>query len=93
MRDETETSASGSPASASSTVNFWEIVRYFMETGEQSSGWLTANEAAQYLKVKPRSLLLWVRQGKVKAYAFPAPSGDCGGSALRIWIPPSLAAW
>jgi len=33
------------------------------------SEWLTVQEAATYLKVKPRSLLLWVRQGKVTAYA------------------------
>jgi len=31
--------------------------------------WLTAEEAAQYLKVKIRTLLLWVRQGKVNAFA------------------------
>ncbi len=31
--------------------------------------WFTATEAAQYLKVKVRTLLLWVRQGKVKAFA------------------------
>jgi excisionase family DNA binding protein len=30
--------------------------------------WLTANEAAQYLKVKPRTLLLWARQQKVPAH-------------------------
>jgi excisionase family DNA binding protein len=40
--------------------------------------WLTASEAAAYLKVKPRSLLLWVRQGKVKAYAL-------SGTKRRIW--------
>lgn len=34
-------------------------------TGQE---WLTADEAAKYLKVKTRSLLLWVRQGKVQAY-------------------------
>jgi len=34
-----------------------------------SAEWLTAVEAAQYLKVKVRTLLLWVRQGKVKAFA------------------------
>ncbi|MBZ5720716.1 MAG: helix-turn-helix domain-containing protein [Acidobacteriia bacterium] len=33
------------------------------------SEWLTAVEAAAYLKVKVRTLLLWVRQGKVKGYA------------------------
>lgn len=42
------------------------------------SDWLTAAEAAAYLKVKPRSLLLWVRQGKVKAYAL-------SGTKRRIW--------
>jgi excisionase family DNA binding protein len=33
------------------------------------SEWLTAAEAAQYLKIRVRTLLLWVRQGKVKGYA------------------------
>jgi len=31
--------------------------------------WLTAAEAAQYLNVKVRTILLWARQGRVKAYA------------------------
>ncbi|MGO9086775.1 MAG: helix-turn-helix domain-containing protein [Candidatus Sulfotelmatobacter sp.] len=35
----------------------------------QASEWLTASEAAQYLKVKERTLLLWVRQGKLQAFA------------------------
>jgi len=30
--------------------------------------WLTATEAAQYLKVRPRTLLLWARQGKIPAH-------------------------
>jgi excisionase family DNA binding protein len=30
--------------------------------------WLTALEAAQYLRVEPRTLLMWARQGKVKGY-------------------------
>jgi excisionase family DNA binding protein len=42
------------------------------------SDWLTASEAAGYLKVKPRSLLLWVRQGKMRAYAL-------SGTKRRIW--------
>ena len=42
------------------------------------SDWLTASEAAAYLKVKPRSLLLWVRSGKVKAYAL-------SGTKRRVW--------
>jgi len=40
--------------------------------------WLTANEAAQYLKVKVRTLLLWVRQGRVKAFAL-------SGTKRRVW--------
>jgi excisionase family DNA binding protein len=31
--------------------------------------WLTAGEAAQYLKVDTRTILLWTRQGKVKGFA------------------------
>lgn len=42
------------------------------------SEWLTAKEAAQYLKVKSRTLLLWVRQGKVKAFAL-------SGTKRRAW--------
>ncbi len=30
--------------------------------------WLTLNEAAAYLKVQPRTLALWVHQGKVPAH-------------------------
>jgi excisionase family DNA binding protein len=40
--------------------------------------WLTAGEAAQYLKVKTRTLLLWVRQGRVKAFAL-------SGTKRRVW--------
>jgi excisionase family DNA binding protein len=32
------------------------------------NSWLTANEAAAYLRVQPRTLLLWARQGKVPAH-------------------------
>jgi excisionase family DNA binding protein len=34
-----------------------------------SSEWLTAAQAAEYLKVRVRTLLLWVRQGKVQGHA------------------------
>jgi excisionase family DNA binding protein len=40
--------------------------------------WLTVCEAAQYLKVKVRTLLLWVRQGKVKAFAL-------SGTKRHVW--------
>ena len=42
------------------------------------SEWLTASEAAQYLKVKVRTLLLWARQGKVKGFAL-------SGTKRRVW--------
>ena len=42
------------------------------------SDWLTVVEAAHYLKVRPRTLLLWVRQGKVKAFAL-------SGTKRRVW--------
>ena len=42
------------------------------------SEWLTAEEAAKYLKVKTRTLLAWVRNGKVKAFAL-------SGTMRRVW--------
>jgi len=30
--------------------------------------WLTLHEAAEYLKIQPRTLSLWARQGKVPAH-------------------------
>jgi excisionase family DNA binding protein len=35
---------------------------------EMETEWLTANEAAQYLKVKTRTLLQWVRERKIPAH-------------------------
>lgn len=49
-----------------------------MTNQSSQSEWLTAEEAAKYLKVKTRSLLLWVRQGKVQAYAL-------SGTRRRVW--------
>jgi excisionase family DNA binding protein len=42
------------------------------------SDWLTASEAAEHLKVKTRTLLLWVRQGKIPAYVL-------SGTKRRVW--------
>jgi len=33
------------------------------------TAWLTATEAAQYLKVKPRTILKWAKQGIIPAHA------------------------
>jgi hypothetical protein len=38
------------------------------DTALTESVWLTAFEAAQYLRVEPRTLLMWTRQGRVKGY-------------------------
>ena len=47
-------------------------------TTNLQSDWLTVAEAAQHLKIKSRTLLLWVRQGKVKAFAL-------SGTQRRVW--------
>jgi excisionase family DNA binding protein len=47
-----------------------------MDSAEPS--WLTVAEAAAYLRVKPRSLLLWVRQARIPAYAL-------SGTKRRAW--------
>jgi excisionase family DNA binding protein len=38
------------------------------EQVDMETEWLTASEAAQYLKVKPRTLLQWVRERKIPAH-------------------------
>jgi excisionase family DNA binding protein len=43
-----------------------------------NSNWLTANEAAGYLKIEPRTLLLWARQGKLKGYTL-------SGTRRHVW--------
>jgi excisionase family DNA binding protein len=40
--------------------------------------WLTADEAAAYLKIKPRTLLRWVNDGRIPAYAL-------SGTKRRVW--------
>src|SRR5215470_18403759 len=47
-------------------------------TKGQPVRWLTAREAAKYLRVKARTVLLWVRQGKVKAFAL-------SGTKRHVW--------
>jgi len=40
--------------------------------------WLTAAEAAQHLRLKTRTLLLWTRQGKIRGFAL-------SGTRRRVW--------
>jgi hypothetical protein len=48
--------------------------------------WLTAAEAAAHLKVRPRTLLLWVRQGRVPAHGCPASGAVSGDSYAPNWM-------
>jgi len=50
----------------------------FTEQPPSVTAWLTAEEAANYLRVKSRTLLLWARQGKVKGYTL-------SGSSRHVW--------
>ena len=45
---------------------------------EVAREWLTVAEAARHLQVKPRTLLLWVRQRKVQAYGL-------SGTKRHVW--------
>jgi excisionase family DNA binding protein len=59
----------------------WKAALTHLASGDDmtiQSEWLTADEAAQHLKIKARTLLLWVRQGKVKAFAL-------SGTQRRVW--------
>jgi excisionase family DNA binding protein len=48
------------------------------KTETAHSAWLTAAEAALYLKVETRTVLLWVRQGKLRGYAL-------SGAKRHVW--------
>ena len=45
---------------------------------QQHTEWLTAKEAAEHLKIKTRTLLLWTRQGKINGYAL-------SGGRRHVW--------
>ncbi|MBZ5689202.1 MAG: helix-turn-helix domain-containing protein [Acidobacteriia bacterium] len=40
--------------------------------------WLTSTEAAAYLRIEPRTILAWARQGKVRAYTL-------SGTERHVW--------
>ena len=43
-----------------------------------ASDWLTSGEAALYVKIERRTLLQWVRQGKVRGYIL-------SGTQRHVW--------
>ena len=64
-----------------------------------TSSWLTADEAAAYLKVEKRSLLRWVPQGKIRGYALARTTRhvrrflhtDLDNALLAHPVPPSTS--
>ena len=46
--------------------------------GNSALLWLTANEAALYLKVKPRTILKWAKAGAIKGYRL-------SGTKRTVW--------
>jgi len=50
----------------------------YLMTKTNSSPWLTATEAASYLKVEARTLLMWARTGKVKGFTL-------SGTRRHVW--------
>jgi excisionase family DNA binding protein len=46
--------------------------RPFPMSAPSSTEWLTAKEAAAYLRAKPRTVLLWARQGRIKGHRLTA---------------------
>ena len=54
------------------------MITSFSSTTNRELRWLTAAEAATYLRIKPRTLLHWVRIGKVRGFAL-------SGTKRRIW--------
>ena len=69
MRDQTSQSVSSNASANLLAENSSEATR---------STWLTATEAAQYLKIKTRTILFWARTGKIKAYSLT-------GTKRRVW--------
>jgi excisionase family DNA binding protein len=45
---------------------------------EKQSPWMTVSEAAQYLRIQPRTIMSWARQEKIRAYAL-------SGTARKVW--------
>jgi excisionase family DNA binding protein len=50
----------------------WGDIRKWGSTVENQ--WLTAKEAALYLKVKPRTILKWAKEGRIPAHALSGTS-------------------
>lgn len=50
------------------------------------SEWLTATEAASYLRIKPRTILLWARQGHIGGHILSGTRRVTCASCVPIWM-------
>lgn len=63
------------PERASTRRGYEVFIRNYFAWGfPMQSEWMTATEAAQYLKVKPRTVLAWAKQGRIPAHALSGSS-------------------
>jgi excisionase family DNA binding protein len=54
------------------------VICHQINAEQQRPPWLTAKEAAQYLSVEPRTVLLWARQGKLQGFRL-------SGTKRHVW--------
>ena len=49
-----------------------------LDDDKSAKTWLTAKEAAHYLRIRPATLLLWARHGKI-------PAHQLSGARRHVW--------
>jgi excisionase family DNA binding protein len=54
------------------------LQQHTTQSSPPGNEWMTAEEAAAYLKVKVRTLQLWARQGKIRGFIL-------SGNARHVW--------
>ena len=60
-------------------------------TRNQAQEWLTATEAAAHLKVKPRTILQWAKEGKIRGHVLSGTK-RCTWRFLRSELDAILSA-
>jgi len=76
---EFDTDSPGEKEEDSHSASSRRRIESFGLTSERvTTPWLTTSEAAAYLRVRPRTLLQWVRQGKLRAHVL-------SGTKRRTW--------
>jgi excisionase family DNA binding protein len=60
------------------TARVADVASHPLNAEHRRPVWLTAREAAQYLSVEPRTVLLWARQGKLRGFKL-------SGTKRHVW--------